>query len=711
MNTSAAKSNKSSAGFTLVELCVVIIILGTVIATVATGYQSWQAQVKVETNQERIASASDRINDYKKTHGHFPQPASLTLPRGDANYGYEGTSFPAAGTCTNGLCAQTGVSGRKVLIGALPFRELNIHEEESYDVYGSRIIYTVTETATADGFKENQGALLVQNEQGKELFKTDFPGVFATFSPGKNRKGGFSMNGTAVAACSGTTADTANCDFLTGATDANFRSNSYSEASSNDYFDDIIAFNRIPEQSSTWRRGLLENTDEKTDDLIATGEGNIYVGAQRPIAAGDGKLSILYDSTNPSVFDGNMNIRGALKTDRLCDGADCMKLAALEKTCGSGEYVIGFYNGEPQCGPIYFGCKDGEYMTGIRADGTAICQVLDPAKFPGECGSASGQSLTDPPVGGRLCKFGNSGAVTEGTNSWSWSCTQGGQTANCSAAKVPPPYNGACGPANGRNYANAPAASDRCSMGTMTGFNASSGNWSWTCEGEGPGSSNASCSANKTVTNSCECGPGNCVVTPPPPPTVTYSAVYPRRTNGAVGWAIYQACAVRDGHVGAGDIQTISFSAPANQLYANLTTLCQQQNGYCCQFVPSNFNQGRAFGNDSFYKFENTTSTANVAGNVHISRATSFGTGAWQANNVTPDFHWEHAGKMSISIQGSPDKRPLNGACGSGHNGTSPPAGNQCDAGRPVGLQQSGSRYTWQCQGIDGGTTADCFTR
>ncbi len=534
MNTSAAITKKSSAGFTLVELCVVIVILGTVIAMVATGYQSWQTEVRLETNRERVASTADRINDYKKIHGHLPQPASFTIPRGDATYGYEGTSFPAAGTCTNGLCAQNGVDSRKVLIGALPFRELNIPEEEAYDVYGSRIVYAVTEAATQDGFKENKGALRVQNEQNQDLFDvtgTDqFPGVFATFSPGKNRKGGFSMNGTAVAACSGTAADTANCDFLTGATEANFRSNSYSEASSNDYFDDIIAFNRIPEQSSTWRRGIdPDKTGESTDDLIATGEGNIYVGAQRPIAAGDGNLSILYDSTNPSAFDGNMNIRGALKTNSLCDGNDCIQVAALEKTCDAGEYITGFYNGEPQCGPIYFGCKDGEFMIGIKADGTAICKVMDPAQFPGECGSANGQSLTDPPVGGRLCKFGNSGAVTEGTDSWSWSCTQAGQTANCSAAKVPPPYNGACGPANGRNYANAPAASDRCSMGTMTSFNASSGNWSWTCEGAGEGSTNASCSANKTVTNSCECGPGNC-------PTTTLGACGPQHeSNGWIG--------------------------------------------------------------------------------------------------------------------------------------------------------------------------------
>ncbi|PZP54631.1 MAG: hypothetical protein DI586_09310 [Micavibrio aeruginosavorus] len=715
-----------SAGFTLVELCIVIIILGVVISVVATGYQSWQKQVKVETNQARVATAAEKINEYKKIHGHFPQPASLTLPRGNAEYGYsqDKTSTPIqnAGACQNGFCAQNGVSNRKILIGALPFRDLNIPEEEAYDVYGSRIIYTVTEESTKDGFKENQGAIQVRNEENKELFKTDFPGVFLTFSVGKNGKGGYSRDGVLVSACTGTTADTANCDFLTGSATADFRSNAYSEASNDtgatdDYFDDIIAFNRLPEQSAQWRRGLKENTDESVDDLIATGEGNVYVGSHtRAPSSDDGKLSILYDSSKPDIYDGSMNIRGALKTKQLCDGTDCLGLLNLERTCGTGEYIIGFYNGQPQCGPVYFGCDESEYLTGVSSNGTPNCEKLPPAPKDGICGSANGTALTAAPTGLSACRYGDEGGVTESASGWSWSCagTNGGGTANCSGTKVPPPYDGVCGSANNQTFAAAPPSSSRCAVGTESGF--SSGSlWRWTCQGEGTGHTDASCSANKPPTTSCECGPGNCPTTTPPPPTsVTYEVVYPYQ--GALGPhfandGIHAACSAREDTVGAGNVQTVSFSAPANQLYANLATFCQQQNGYCCQFVPSDYNEGRFRSYDQFYKYDNTTSTRNIAGNVHISRVSSLGTGQWRSDNPI-DYQQLHAGKISVSVQGSAGKRPINGECGPEHlsnDPTTPTTGFKCRNGRPIDILSTGNnRATWKCEGTHGGTTAIC---
>ncbi len=508
-----------ASGFTLVELCVVIIILGTVIALVSTGYQSWQAQKRVETNQERIASASEKIHEYRKIRGFYPQPASLTAPRSDATYGQaldkqaSPTPPSAAGSCTNGICRQDGVGGRNVLIGTIPFRELNIPEEEAYDVYGARIVYAVTENATEDEFKENEGALRVLNEKGENLFP-DGTGHFAVLSPGKNRKGGFSMEGTQIAACNGTTADTANCDFLTGQAQAVFNSNPYSEAANaGDYFDDFISFNKQPEERALWRRGLTENT-ENPNDLISMAENKIIVGAQKRINANDGRLSILYDPTN-SDFDGSLYVRGALQTKRICDedNSNCQDVSGLTRDCtGPGEYVIGFYNGRPQCGSIYFGCKEGQILTGISPSGDPTCTNAPLAPQDGQCGSAAGTTIPTAPSGDTaLCRRGDATAVNEGTDNFTWRCTglNNGQTANCSAAKTPPPYNGVCGADNGRTLASAPTA--RCSVGTESGFSGS-GPWTWTCLGEGAGSQNANCSAQRTPPTSCECGPGNCGV-------------------------------------------------------------------------------------------------------------------------------------------------------------------------------------------------------
>ncbi|MEJ0063241.1 MAG: hypothetical protein WDO70_08580 [Alphaproteobacteria bacterium] len=107
-----------------------------------------------------------------------------------------------------------------------------------------------------------------------------------------------------------------------------------------------------------------------------------------------------------------------------------------------------------------------------------------------------------------LCGPG-SGAIigpVDGGNKWTWQCpgTPGKTTASCSALKVPPAYNGQCGPANGGRLPAVPFdPADLCSRGTptpVTGtgiygcYGCNDGRWRWSCTGS-PGKSNADCSA------------------------------------------------------------------------------------------------------------------------------------------------------------------------------------------------------------------------
>ena len=81
----ATWGKKGTSGFTLVELSVVILILGTIIALIATGYNNYQIRKNLETNQNRITAASEKIYEFRKIHGFYPCPAPLNAQRDNAD--------------------------------------------------------------------------------------------------------------------------------------------------------------------------------------------------------------------------------------------------------------------------------------------------------------------------------------------------------------------------------------------------------------------------------------------------------------------------------------------------------------------------------------------------------------------------------------------------------------------------------------------------
>ena len=157
-------------GFTLVEMAVCILIIGLLISAGCSAYYLYlvrQAAQTTKTNVETIASA---IGDYRTLYGRYPCPASLTAQRTDPAYGHE-----SATDCTTALPAgvfretstrtpyqyptQPAPEEPLVRIGAIPFRELNMQEDQSLDGYDHRIFYAVTERlATSADFKPDAAA-------------------------------------------------------------------------------------------------------------------------------------------------------------------------------------------------------------------------------------------------------------------------------------------------------------------------------------------------------------------------------------------------------------------------------------------------------------------------------------------------------------------------------------------------------------------------
>ena len=509
----------SNHGFTLFELCIVIILVGTVIAVVSTAYQNYQIEKRVQSTKEIVAQLPEKLNDYRKVHGHYPRPASLSSDRNDATYGFAQTgAFPAAGACSNGYCTQNSARPGMgtVLIGAVPFRELNLPEENSYDAYGSRLVYGVTDTLTSEStFNEAAGGISVVDENGNDLFQPNASGHFIVFSPGKDKLGAYGLNGKIVTTCP-TGAAAANCNFLTGASSAIFRTASL--ASGGILLDDVLAFHANTEREM-WRR----STDPSNpDDLIDMSNGKVFMTSRRSVGAADAAMNILYDGSNDK-YDGSLYVRGKLQGKQFCDndGLNCFDLTKVAKICSNpGEYVIGIYDGEIQCDTIYFGCGENMYLSGVKSNGEPECTPIPLAPVNGSCGSAGGKQLKSIPTSGTLCQAGDESAITtQNTNppSWTWTCQgqNGGTNVNCSA-QLQTPINGSCGGDARSNLTSPPTA--YCNQGTMQDMSGS-GPWRWTCKGDGEGSTDATCNASLAP-----------VVVPPP-----YCAA---GTSGACGSSI-----------------------------------------------------------------------------------------------------------------------------------------------------------------------------
>ena len=203
-------AKNDQGGFTLIEMAIVLMIMGLILASTAQLLTQRQEWLQAENTRVRIADATEAITAFRNLYGRYPCPASLTAQAYQPdnatalaqNYGRESdctdiTQAPGAGigaqgyavvnTINNAGAIQptrlvtyddtstpapndfTNVSPR-IRIGALPFKHLNMEERDTYDGYNNRIFYAITEhLAVSDTFNPATGAIHIVDENNNSL--------------------------------------------------------------------------------------------------------------------------------------------------------------------------------------------------------------------------------------------------------------------------------------------------------------------------------------------------------------------------------------------------------------------------------------------------------------------------------------------------------------------------------------------------------------
>ena len=271
---------KSEQGFSLLEMSILIIVLGILSVPAIQAYNNYRENRDRTETQEALNNTANALAQYFAINGRYPCPADPALPTTNANHGNE-VGF-GGGLCTTGGTSivrttmdwdNDGVTENNpitpgpdtIVIGSVPYVTLQIPLPDSLDARGNKLTYVVTEqmAQTGGGVADTWGAIQVHVQSGtgattpQITFSPDGPdpdllpdndtdgngfvdtGYFhaVLISHGLNGTGGYSKEGTLLAACPAADADNVgddeNCD-----NDGNFLFSYSWDVPGANYYDD-----------------------------------------------------------------------------------------------------------------------------------------------------------------------------------------------------------------------------------------------------------------------------------------------------------------------------------------------------------------------------------------------------------------------------------------------------------------------------------------
>ncbi|MBU0801694.1 MAG: prepilin-type N-terminal cleavage/methylation domain-containing protein, partial [Alphaproteobacteria bacterium] len=400
-------------GFTLLEMAVVVIILGILTVAFAQVYALRVQHVRAQDGIIDVKSVTSAIAAFRSMNGRYPCPASLTATADDPLYGREACPDTdvapiAVGACgaTEGVCIQesdrlvdidgSGVMVRpRIRIGGVPFRQLNLQEEQSFDGYGNRIKYSVTENLTDDSlFNPTTGGVSILNQTDATAIEPMASGHFIVYSHGKNGFGAHTRDGQFLE-CDAATTEGRNCNFnctidpADGTStcnvirEARYRISELNTSENNGNFDDVVNY-FIEDDIPLWQvsEANFRNIHQKPTGNVGINMGVLDVVGERGYI--NGTVQIRDDASAPGTG-------GQGQVDEVCDlmGNDCFPITKISGVpneadqtapgssivCPPGQFILSISDGVATCGTPEVRCPTGEYMTGVNANGSLQCQV------------------------------------------------------------------------------------------------------------------------------------------------------------------------------------------------------------------------------------------------------------------------------------------------------------------------------------------------
>jgi prepilin-type N-terminal cleavage/methylation domain-containing protein len=237
-------------GFTLLELSVVTVLVGTLAAgglVMVVGYTQASLYNNTVARMDIIEST---LLSFAAGQNRIPCPSNLTCKQGQLNYGTEGNCASTTASCTSGT---TGVNylASSVAEGGVPVRALRLSDAYQFDAWGHRIRYAAYTPATKPGSVPVSSSGCSAGITVKDINNNarTIAAVYVLLSHGQNGHGAFTANGSIVNAGSNNGDELKNCHCNNAGTPGTYLATYVQEAlnlnnsSGATYsYDDIVAF-------------------------------------------------------------------------------------------------------------------------------------------------------------------------------------------------------------------------------------------------------------------------------------------------------------------------------------------------------------------------------------------------------------------------------------------------------------------------------------
>lgn len=276
-------AHKNNAGFSLIEITVVVVIGGLLMTAFADMALNAQKEAKIKVTKERLEAVDEALRNYSLTNYRLPCVARRTDPADTANYAVEIGNCNAAVVAGQSFrVAPFGAGTHRIRIGTVPTRTLNLPDTFGYDAWGARFLYAVNELDTNTstyGSSPNSSIEIVDRNNNAVVTP---PGSirYLVLSHGGDKEGGLNTNGVQINPCAAAELDGENCDN----NDSRFRTTTIvSDATTSQQFDDLMSYKgnvRISEipsgavmafRSGSCPQGWSAATDLRGRVIIGTG--------------------------------------------------------------------------------------------------------------------------------------------------------------------------------------------------------------------------------------------------------------------------------------------------------------------------------------------------------------------------------------------------------------------------------------------------------
>jgi len=280
---------RDDAGFTLIEVAIVALIGGVMLATASALLLTYIKKVQISTTERRIAAIDEALELFLSLNGRYPCAAPLNAPIDSANFGRE-VSASQCNTEAAVAGETTRVSG--VRIGAVPVRTINLPDDFIADAWSGRFTYAVTERlATPGSYDRDEGAISVVDRNNNSVITPEGSGHYVVVSHGANNSGATALGGGGVTPCTAGTLEAENCNGT-----ATFRRTMLAGTANNaEFYDDMISVRASTSYGNQVPAGAVVAFDlaacpegwvpyRDADDRVIFGAG---FGAGAPYAVGD----------------------------------------------------------------------------------------------------------------------------------------------------------------------------------------------------------------------------------------------------------------------------------------------------------------------------------------------------------------------------------------------------------------------------------------